>query len=155
MSWPTEASSGAPTSPMTAAGSIARTTVVPFSTDTVTLHGRRTPTSGTALRARCADGGWQAPRIRYGSRSTSSFFFSVAWTSISVRTPKPSFASASRARVTAFVEREGRRRLEGDRGIFHREAPFAFALCEGVGRDWRAGAVAEGARRAPGITTLT
>ena len=49
---------------MTLAGSIALTTVVPSSTDTVTLHGRRTPTSGTAVSERCADGGWQAPRMR-------------------------------------------------------------------------------------------
>ena len=46
-------------------------------------------------------GGLQAPRMMYGLNSTSSFFFMVALTSISVRIPNPSFESSSRAFSTA------------------------------------------------------
>nr|KEP23226.1 hypothetical protein DA06_10595 [Georgenia sp. SUBG003] len=46
-------------------------------------------------------GGLHAPRISWGGMSTSSFFLRVAAMSISVRTPKPCAASASRTAVAA------------------------------------------------------
>src|SRR6266536_1130767 len=61
----------------------------------MTLHGRRSPTSRFACSARCAKGGLQAPRILYRRKSTPSFLASVSFTSISVRTPKPSALRAS------------------------------------------------------------
>jgi hypothetical protein len=45
---------------------------------------------GLGPSAAWASVGLQAPRIRYGSRSTPSLALSVAWTSISDRTPNPS-----------------------------------------------------------------
>lgn len=56
---------------------------------------------GSACSAWKARAGLQAPRITWGSSSASSFFFIVAWTSISVSTPNPWSASAARVRCTA------------------------------------------------------
>src|ERR1019366_6866338 len=68
-----------------------------------TLHGSRTPSSGSASNAACARAGLQAPRIRYGSPSTPSLALSVAWTSISDRTPNPSWDCRSMSGQLAVV----------------------------------------------------
>jgi len=59
--------------------------------------------------ARWASDGLQAPRIRYGSRSMSSFARSVAATSISVRIPNPSALSSSTTRGRSSSIDSGRR----------------------------------------------
>src|SRR5262249_28851377 len=55
----------------------------------------------SAVSARCARGGLQAPRMRYGRISLPSFFFIVAATSISVSTPKPSLCNSCTTRSSA------------------------------------------------------
>ena len=79
------------------AGSRASTRVVSSSTArTTTLHGSSSPTEGSACRAAWASGGRQAPRMTWGGTSTSSLAFRVARMSISVSTPNPCSAKASR-----------------------------------------------------------
>ena len=67
----------------------------------MTLQGSSRPTSGSALRARLASTGLQAPRMAYRRKSTPIFSLSVAWMSISLMTPKPSPLRASLARAMA------------------------------------------------------
>lgn len=69
------------------------------------LQGSKAPTLASASRARFANGGLQAPRMRYGPRSTPRRALSVACTSISARTPKPSvFRAASTLGRTSAIE---------------------------------------------------
>ena len=44
--------------------------------------------------------------MRYGRKLTSSFFLSVAWTSMSVSTPKPCFPNASIVAAIAARKRK-------------------------------------------------
>ena len=91
-----------PTRPSAASGSMKRTLLEPSARpSTTTLHGSSTPMPGSASSARWASRGLQAPRIRYGARSTPSFSFNVTRTSISVRTPNP--RSLSSRRVVSSV----------------------------------------------------
>src|SRR5699024_8182652 len=59
---------------------------------------------GSASSAWWANCGRHAPRMILGAVSTSSLFFSVAATSISVSTPKPTSVSSSRTRATVCSE---------------------------------------------------
>ncbi|CDZ91160.1 conserved hypothetical protein [Rhodococcus ruber] len=84
-------------------GFMASTWTVPESSGsrrTTTLHGSSSPICRLADTARCASGGLHAPRMTYGSMSTSILVFRVACMSISVSTPKPCSFSAARVRST-------------------------------------------------------
>lgn len=85
------------------AGSMVSTRVrSPATLRTTTLQGSRSPIEGSARIAAWAKGGRHAPRITWGAMSAPIFAFSVACMSISVSTPKPWAASASRvARTTS------------------------------------------------------
>ncbi len=90
-----------PTTPRAVIGSMAATITPSSSSYTITLHGNSNPISSSVLRASWANSGLHAPRITYFRKSTSSFFFRVAFTSISVNTPKPSDFRASVTATTA------------------------------------------------------
>ena len=53
------------------------------------------PISGSAAIARLAHCGLQALKMRYDGIACPNFFYIVAWTSISVSTPKPTLAHSS------------------------------------------------------------
>src|SRR5271166_6076234 len=95
---------GSPVTSTSTWGFIASTITAPSSARsdrTTTLQGNSSPIWRSTLIAWCASGGLHAPRIRYSSMSSSSLAFSVAFTSISVSTPKACCARASRVRTTA------------------------------------------------------
>src|SRR5664279_2338615 len=92
--------SGLPVTLTMMSGSVVSTLVrSPSIARTTTLQGSSSPIDGSACSAAWASGGRQAPRITWGAMSAPSFAFSVACMSISVSTPNPCAASASRVAV--------------------------------------------------------
>src|ERR1035437_2400247 len=83
-----DASSTLPVSRSIAPASTTPTVVRPAERRTMTLHGRSSPTSGSASSACFAASGLQAPKMTYWPMSAPSLARSVAATSISDRTPK-------------------------------------------------------------------
>src|SRR6476619_5001594 len=79
------------------AGSMVSTRVrSPSTLRTTTLQGSRSPMDGSACSAAWASCGRQAPRTTWGAMSAPILAFRVACMSISVSTPKPWAAKASR-----------------------------------------------------------
>jgi hypothetical protein len=84
---------------------------------TTTLQGNKEPICGAAAIAGLAKPVLRAPRIRYGGISCPSFFI-VAWTSISVSTPKPTLAQCLGDSLHRDIG--GRRHQLAEHAVAHR-----------------------------------